>query len=253
MSLQLPLQSKSFGFVNSPVGTHSSRTIMLSELRLLLAALGKAADLDEYRSAIIDENVLLKRSVATRKESFRRLRELYALNEGILLFRALRDLWDEDVEAQPILALLCAVARDPLLKCTAELILSTPIGMTITPQMISEAVNVAFPDRYSQKVLAGIGRHIASSWQQAGLLGGKLHKVRTKGHSHSATVAYALLLSYLLDARGEALFHTFWCRLLDVPLHVLREEAILASQLGWIEYRHMGDVTDVGFRYLLRK
>src|SRR5713226_3091681 len=101
MSLQVPTSASEFGFINDPIGAHASRTMMLAELRLLLAACDKSASLADYRSSIIDENILLKKTMATRKSSFRWLRWLYALNKNILLFRALRDLWDSDVQAQP--------------------------------------------------------------------------------------------------------------------------------------------------------
>lgn len=253
MSLQVPTSAHEIGFVNEPVGAHSSRTMMLAELRLLLTACQSSASLEEYRSAIIDENVLLKRTLTTRKVSFRWLRELYSLNKNTLLFRSLRDLWDDDVQAQPLLALLSAVARDPILKGTAERILAIPTGETVMPTTVAEAVNASLPNRYKPNTLASIGRNAISSWQQAGLLRGKLHKVRVRAESRPASVAYALLLGYLSGARGEALFQTLWCRLLDTPVHVLHEQAFAASQRGWIEYRHMGDVTEIGFRYLLRK
>jgi len=253
MSIQIPALSNEHGFINEPVGAHSSRTMMLADLRLLLAACPQSSSLEEYRSAIVEENVLLKKTVATRKASFRWMRELYALDRKIHLFRALRDLWDDDIQAQPLLSLLCAVARDPLLRSTAESILAIPVGETVTREMMMDAVNVSFPDRYSPKTLKSTGQNIISSWQQAGLLSGKLHKVRISAQSHPATVAYALLLGYLSDVRGDALFRTLWCRLLDAPMHVLHAQALVASQRGWIEYRHMGDVTEVGFRYLLRK
>src|SRR5207245_3031372 len=97
MTLQVPAQSNEHGFVNEPIGAHSSRTMMLAELRLLLAACSQSAGLEEYKSAIIDENVLLKKTVTTRKVSFRWLQELYALNRKILIYRSLRDLWYDDV------------------------------------------------------------------------------------------------------------------------------------------------------------
>ncbi len=253
MSIHVPALSNGYGFINEPVGAHSSRTMMLAELRLLLAACPQSASLEEYRSAIIDENALLKKTVATRKASFRWIRELYALDRKILLFRALRDLWDEDPQVQPLLALLSAVARDPLLRGTAEKILAIPVGETVTREMMMDAVNAIFPDRYSPKTLKSTGKNIISSWQQAGLLSGKLHKVRVRAQSRPASVAYALLLGYLSGAQGEALFRTLWCRLLDASAHVLHEQALAASQRGWIEYRHMGDVTEIDFRYLLRK
>jgi len=253
MSIQIPALPNQYGFVNETGGAHSSRTMMLADLLLLLAACPQSSSLEEYRSAIIDENVLLKKTVATRKASFKWMRDLYALDRKILLFRALRDLWDEDIQAQPLLALLCAVARDPLLRSTAEGILAIPVGETVTREMMMDAVNVNFPDRYSPKTLKSTGQNIISSWQQAGLLSGRLHKVRISAQSHPASVAYALLLGYLSDARGDALFRTLWCRLLDAPIHILHEQAQAASQRGWLEYRHMGEVTEVGFRHLLRK
>ncbi len=253
MSLQVPASANEIGFVDELVGAHSSRTMMLAELRVLLAVCPQTASLEDYRSAIIDENVLLKQTVATRKATFRWLQEFYALDRKILLFRALRDLWDDDIQAQPLLALLSTVARDPLIKSTAGIILAIPVGEMVTREMMMDAVNASFLDRYSPKTLKSTGQNIISSWQQAGLLSGKLHKVRVRAESRPVAVAYALLLGYLSGARGEALLHTLWCRLLDTPANILHEQAFAASQRGWIEYRHMGDVTEVGFRYLLRK
>lgn len=253
MLFPLPEIASRSGFVVEPVGTHSSRTIMLSELRLLLAACASSATLDEYRHAILEENVLLKKTDSTRRESFRRLREFYALDCKVILFRALRDLWAEDVEAQSLLALLCAAARDPILRATAELILETPMGAAVTPQMLGDATNKSLPDRYNAMTIANISRHTASSWQQSGHLQGRAKKVRAQAQSKPTSVAYALLLGYLCDARGEALFHTLWAQLLDTPLTVLHERAFAASQRGWLDYRKAGQVTDIGFSYLLRK
>jgi hypothetical protein len=72
--LSVPIHALEYGFSNDPVGTHGSRTIMLAELRLLLAACPACASVQRYRSAIVDDNVLLKETAATRRESFRRLR-----------------------------------------------------------------------------------------------------------------------------------------------------------------------------------
>ena len=65
-------------------------------------------------------------------------------------------------------------------------------------------------------------------------------------------MAYALLLGHLEGAQGDALFTTRWARLLDVPPPVLRDHARRASQLGWLEYRHGGGITELSFHHLLR-
>lgn len=254
MALQISMSAHEYGFIrNSPAGVHTARTMMLAELRLLLAAVDAAASPSDYRQAVVEENVLHKKTASTRLDSFLRLRTLYALDTKVLLFRALRDLWSDDVQAQAQIALLCTIARDSLIKATAEMMLALPVGAPVTPTMMMETVSRAFPDYYNQTTLASISRNVISSWQQAGLLSGKLHKTRAKTESHPSSVAYALLLGYLSGAQGEAVFHTLWCQLLDTPIHMLHEQAFVASQRGWIEYRHAGDITDVSFRFLLRK
>ncbi|MCC6192473.1 MAG: hypothetical protein IT318_25885 [Anaerolineales bacterium] len=244
--------AQQFGFISDTIGVHTSRTLMLAELRLLLAACPPAASFDQYQAAILDDNVLLKRTVSTRRESVRRLRELYALDPSVLLFRALRDLWPDDSEAQPLLALLCALARDPTLRGTTELILSVPAGEIVTPQMISAAAGQSFPERFNAMTLANIGRHAASTWQQSGHLQGRAKKVRSQAASQPASVAFALLLGFLGGGRGDGLFQTVWARLLDAPEHRLRSQAAVAAHRGYLEYRHAGGVTEISFHYLLR-
>ena len=39
MSIQVPVPKDEYGFINESVGAHSSRTMMLAELRLLLVSL----------------------------------------------------------------------------------------------------------------------------------------------------------------------------------------------------------------------
>lgn len=253
MLISIPHTATQYGFVVDGLGAHGSRTIMLAELRLLLDACPPITDMEGFREAIIDDNVLLKRTHATRKESFRRLRELYGLRNQLVVFRALRDLWEYDRAAQPMLALLCAAARDPIVRVTSTVILTATPGDAVTPDVIADAVEQTFPGRLNKTTLANIGRHAASSWAQSGHLKGRSSKVRARAGMHPTSVAYALLLGHLCGTRGEGLFQTYWTRLLDAPAHLLHDQAFSASQLGWLEYRHTGSVTDVGFAYLLRE
>ncbi len=202
---------------------------------------------------MVGENVLLKPTAKTRAKSFQVLRELYGLDRRILLFRALRDLWDDDADAQPLLAVLEACARDPILRATAEMVLATPEGAGVTPEQLGEAIKERLPGRYNVTTLFASGQHAASSWQQAGHLQGRLRKVRARAVSRPAAVAYALLLGYLDGGQGDALFHTLWARLLDAPEHELRSQAVAAARQGWLEYRAAGRVTELSFRYLLRE
>jgi hypothetical protein len=61
-------------------GPHTSRTIMLAELRRLLAACPPEATTEDLTGAVLEENVLAKRTEDTRRRSLRYLRELYVLD-----------------------------------------------------------------------------------------------------------------------------------------------------------------------------
>jgi hypothetical protein len=233
-------------------GTHTSRTIMLQELRLLLQACPPEADSHDFAAAILQENVLAKNSESTRMRSLRYLRELYVLDRRSVLFRALRDLWDADEAAQPLLALLCSLARDPLLRATADSVLEAPLGGYVDADMLSAAVAERYPDSYSEAVRNKVGRNAASSWTQSRHLEGRSTKTRTQAVSRPAAVAYAFIIGHLTDARGQGLLRTVWGRSLDAPEHVVFEQAFAAAQRGWIEFRRAGEVIDVGFGWLLR-
>ena len=64
---------RSAGFRWGDKGTHTSRTIMLEEVRLLLESCRPDATRDDYLSAIHDDNCLGKRTAATRRLSSQRL------------------------------------------------------------------------------------------------------------------------------------------------------------------------------------
>lgn len=226
--------------------------MMLPQLRVLLKACTSSALAAEYRSAVIEDNALLKPTVTSRRNTFQRLEELYALDPNVLLFRALRDLWYADEAAQPLIALLCATGRDPILLAMTRFVLSLPLGTDVTPSMLSQEAERQFPGKFIATSLQRLGRNVAATWAQAGLLQGKGHKKRARAVSRPASVAYALLLADLCGNRGQALFETLWATVLDAPPYALREQAVIASQQGWIEYRSLGDVVEVSFRYLMR-
>src|SRR5262249_32635564 len=158
-----------------------------------------------------------KDTEAARLRTFRYLRELYLLRPDALLFHALRDLWPDDREAQPLLAGLCALARDAVFRASSEAIMRSYAGETLTARDFAEAVHERFPGVYGENTLATIGRNVFSSWEQSGHLasGRRRRKFRVRATCHPANVAYALMLGHLEGVRGQALFTTLWAKVLD--------------------------------------
>jgi hypothetical protein len=240
-----------FGFRSGERGTHASRSIMLADLDQLLTATPATATHDDYHTAIQDENVLGKRTASTRLWSWKKLRELYGLDPRLAVFRCFRQLWEFDAAGRPLLAVLCACARDPLLRLSAAVVQQIPLGSIISSGDFAQAIEQAAPDRFSLKTLQSIGRNLFASWTQSGHLAGG--KIRQRAHpvlSPEAAV-YALLLGRLAGARGQLLFSTFWTALLDAPTEAVYDLAAVASQRGRIDLRRVGSVVDVGFPRLL--
>jgi hypothetical protein len=235
-------------------GANTSHTIVVSALNALLEAVPANASGAAYDQAALEANVLGKQTEGARRRTYRYLRELYLLRPDSLLFRALRDLWAIDPPARPLLAGLCALARDPVFRASSAAIINTSPGDMLTSADLADAVGEVFPSSYGAATLAKIGRNTSSSWKQTGHLedAGRSIKVRTRPACHTTNLAYALLLGHLDGARGEALFDSRWAKVLDEPPSRLLELAATASQQGMLELRQAGGVVDVGFRELLR-
>lgn len=231
----------------------TSRTIMLPELRDLLAAVPADAGTSVYESAIVEENVLAKPTRQSRARTYTFLRQRYGLNPHLPLFRAMRDLWDQDNEAQPLITILAALARDPVLRASADAVLSLTPGSLTNWELIAASINAEFPGRFTPKTSKSTAQNAAASWTQSGHLHGTVKKTRRRVEPRPTAVAYALLLGHLCGVRGDTLFTSPWARVLDASPHVLRELAVSVSRQGWIDYRHAGAVTEVSFRYLLRE
>jgi hypothetical protein len=130
--------SNLMGFRNGATSVHTSRTMMLRELTLLLARVGADAPASKYLDAIVDDNVLGKPTRSTRQRSAQRLIELYALDPRCPLFRLLRHFWAADSASQPMLAFLVACARDPLLRASTPFLFTIPLGQTVPPGVIAD-------------------------------------------------------------------------------------------------------------------
>ncbi len=194
------------------------------------------------------DNVLAKKASTARRKAVQHLEgELYALDPAVPLFRLFRHFWDLDTDGRPLTALLCACARDPLLRLTAPAVLAVPESVTVGSADIEKAIAVAAPGKYSPVTQSSIARNARSSWTQSGHLRGKYSKLRAHPKLTPGNTAFALALGYFTGVRANMLFHTFWTGLLDAPEDRLKDMAIEASRRGWLTYRGIGSTVEVRF------
>lgn len=240
------------GFSYERGGVHTSRTMMLAELRAMLSFVDATnATRADYLEAIQTANCLGKRSGKTRTLTFRHLADLYALDPSLLVFRALRFFWQRDLDGQPLLAALCAYSRDPMLRATAPFVLSLQEGATVTRETMEEFIDAQEPGRFSKATLKSSAQNINSSWTQSGHLVGRVRKVRARAVATPGVVSFALLLGYVSGLRGESLFKSDFTRILDCSYEKTIELAEDASRRGWISLKRVGQVVEVLFPKLI--
>lgn len=86
--------------------------MMLAELGAVLASVPQGSDVKDYREAILQQNLLGKTTDSTRRESLRRLGELYALDEVTPLFGLLRKLYATDTVSLPLRAVQVGIIAE---------------------------------------------------------------------------------------------------------------------------------------------
>lgn len=249
-SLGFPATSpllEEFGVKFSGGGAHISRTMMLTELHAVLTTVPVRSDAASYREAIMTRNVLSKTTESTKQKSLRHLRELYALDENIALFRLLRELHEIAPESLPLLAVQVAWARDPLFRATTGPIMESPEGARVETVALSEALEASIPDQYSTINRNKIARNAASSWTQSGHLKGRGKKIRARFASTPTAVTLALALGHTAGFHGPTVFTNPWCRLLDLSADQARNRAFDAHRAGLLNLRAVGEIVELSF------
>lgn len=226
-------------------GTHTSRTMMLTEVRVLFDRLCATSSRESHAAAIVGENCLSKDTVATRKLTNQRLGELYGLSPSIPLHRVHRRLWDLDPAGRPLLALLCCLARDPLLRATAPTVLSLPVGCELPRHSITRALRQTTGDRINEAILDKVARNAASSWTQSGHLEGRVRKLRRRVDPTFGPALLAVWLGAAEGLDGPRLLDSAWCRTLDRSPDALLDLVLQAKQRGLIRATVGGGVIDI--------
>jgi hypothetical protein len=134
---------------------------MVKEFDAVLSSVPLNSGAADYHEAILKRNVLGKNTDSTRRESLRRLRELYALDETTPIFGLLRKLQAIDAASLPLLAIQVAWARDPLLRVTSPP-KDASEGERVETASLAHGLETAFPHQYSELNQNKIARNAAS-------------------------------------------------------------------------------------------
>ena len=198
--------------------------------------------------AIVGDNLLGKPSIRAREAALYCLRQLYGVGGNDPIWRVLRGLWNRDPGGRPLLALLIALARDPMLRDGAPAVLDASPGERVRWPAIATTFEVANPGRLGEKMAKSLAQNAASSWTQAGFLKGAVRKERVRTSLTPTVAALAALLASLCGFGGQRLLECRWLTVLDRPNEDRLAHLRQAEGLGLVRVRSAGDVLEIEVR-----
>lgn len=241
-----PCVLTSFGIKLTGGGAHQSKTMMFGELEALMAT--GSSKPDDLRSAAIEENAIGKATINTRRLTFRHLASLYGFSAQPPMTKAFMSLWRSDVAGRRLRALLVALARDPLLRGTAPVVLDSAVGHALERPLFEDILAASFPNRFSEKMLRSLAQNCASSWTQSGHLGGTKKKLRQRVTPTPPTVGLAALIATAAGFGGPAILSSGWIKVLDLSPDQALDALRGAEAIGLARVRSAGDVTEISVR-----
>jgi len=219
--------------------------MMLSELTELLRVVPRGAERSNYEVAILEDNVLGKATTSNRRLSLQRISELYGVDPRVPLFLVLRRLWDLDPTGRPLLALLVALARDPLLRATANYVLALPEGAEVSSVEFLASIRGHVEARLNEAILDKVRRNVGATWTHSGHLSGRVRKVRRLVTASIGPVAMALWLGSLEGRVGDELLSSLWMRSLDASPQRLLDLTLRLKPLGLVNASVGGGVVQI--------
>lgn len=238
------------GFNTGRNGVHMARTCMLQEISFLLSELDESTDRAEFTEAVLSGNVLSKSTASSRKRTLEHLISLYGLDPALPLFRLLRHFWRLDAAGRPLILLVAARARDPLLQLASDYLLRVPLGSLCDRSGFEAFIARIFPGRFSEKMRRSLAQNIASTFTQTGFLEGRVKKARRQPKPSVGAVTLSAALGKLSGFSGISLWESPWFQILGLSPSAGDELARTASRRGWIDYRRIGEVVSLSFRHL---
>ena len=186
----------------------------------------------DFRKLILDDNILGKSTSSGRALTLQRLKELYSFDLSVPIFRVFLTLANRDPAALPQLALLMAIARDPLLRASARPVLGLAVGSQLMRDILRNAIAAVVGNRMNEAVLDKVVRNTASSWTKTGHLVGRTIKRRAHVRANQTAFAFALWLAHKAGFGGAELFDNGWIAALDLEPAPARRRPNVRMQLA---------------------
>jgi len=245
------IQDNPLGFSKAILGAHSARSMMFLEMRALVREMPLTVTKNDFIKAIVEENILQKPTLSSRKKSLRHLMELYGMDPSKALFRVLWDFGHAVLDSLPQLCLVCAYARDSQLRHSFELIRTLRLGEVLVRADMEHHLENGFPGRFSPAMKKSMAQNVNTTWTFGGHLAGKKRKTRQLPEPRPVSAAYAMFVGYLTGLRGERLLDSAFASLVASNRSQLQAALSLASAKGLLSLKQAAGIVEFDFSNLL--
>jgi len=245
------IQVNSLGFTKASTGGHLARSMMYLEMLALVRVMPSTVTKNDFTKVIIEENILGKPTLSSRKKSLRHLVELYGMDPSKALFRVLWDLAHSDLDSLNQLCLVCAYARDPQLRHSFELVRTLRLGEVLERAAMEQHLENGFPGRFSSAMKKSMAQNVSTTWTFGGHLAGRAKKTKRLPETRPISAAYAMFVGYLTGLRGERLLESAFASLVASNRPQLQAALSLASAKGLLSLKQAAGVVEFDFSNLL--
>lgn len=229
-----------------------ARSMMFVEMSLLVKAIPIAVNKSDFSTAIIEENVLEKPTLSSRKKSLRHLVELYGLDPSKPLFRVFWEFSHEDFESLNQLCLVCVYANDPQLRQSFEIIRTLRLGEVMERLVMEHHLENGFPGRFSPATKKSLSQNVNTTWTYGGHLKGKAKKFRCLPEPRPFSAAYAMFVGHLAGLRGEKLLDSAYAYLVSSNRSQLQAALSLASAKGILSLKQAAGIVEFDFSNIIK-
>lgn len=236
--------------MDNPKTIHTSRTIMSAELTEVMDFPKEHLNYFE----IMADNVFNKKTESSKKKTINYLTQLYSFSKEDAKFLCIENYWNKvENKEKPLLALILATSKDYLIKESVDFVKSVKHNNKASIEEFESNIVHYHPNRFSPKTLRSVSQNVASSWKQAGYVLGKVKNIRTECPPSYFTVAFAFLMAYLDDLRGDYLFDHHSVKALDATKEEILNLIKAASDRELLNYNRSGASIVISFDKYLNK
>ena len=233
----------------------SARSALYTDLHLLLDTTCEPLSSAAYRSLVIDDNCVARKSAAARRKIWKELKARYILETGQPLFAAFLQEWrrcrsepERGLTAYMLFALHDRLVADlgtrwlfPLLRrAPADLRVADVLGFL--DRAAKKRAEVA---AWSDHTRTAVAQKYAASIRDFGLARGTVRKVTIRPALYGAPVRLLVRALRLVGVRPLDLVHAPIFRLLAIEKHEVIDALGELNRLDAVRFRMQGDVVEL--------